>query len=502
MMSATPEQIWFCLHLPVLGLEVFTRGADRERACVLVDTHRVVARNAAAEQHQIGIGTTLATAHAICPDLTHFVRNPDRERERLGFLAEIAYRFSATVCVHEPDCLLLDVHGSLRLFGGLYRLKRDLIRLFADLGHHTVVGIAPTPLAAIAFARARYSDELSSRPSGVALKVYTARGLARLPLEHTELEVSLIERLENMGIETLGQLLRLPTAELGRRFGPALLDYLGRLRGTRPDPRRNITPAAFFIERVELLEAVTDKQGLLFPMQRLLGELDRWLIARQLGTSCLRWRFAPLHGMGTELDVQFSGSQRNRQTLLSISRLRLEQTVLPDEILSVELSSTGLTAWQPAVDALFMSGRRSRQAPEELIDRFRARLGDCACRGLRLHEDHRPEHAWRSTVARMPASSRAGDGFRAQSKAAVRRPAWLLEVPAPVERRQLYLLSGPERIETGWWDVQADVQDTPGSANCKAVHRDYYVARHRSGTHCWVFRTMSDGCWYIHGYFA
>jgi hypothetical protein len=72
--------------------------------------------------------------------------------------------------------------------------------------------------------------------------------------------------------------------------------------------------------------------------------------------------------------VEFSTLQHHRPALLSISRFKLEQTALPEEILSIELAASQLMSWQPVIDTLFTSGRRPRQAPDELIDRFRARL--------------------------------------------------------------------------------------------------------------------------------
>jgi protein ImuB len=496
-MSAAPEQLWFCVLLPALGLEVFTRGSiAATEPCVLIEHNRVVTRNAAAEHRQIGLGTTLATAHGICPEVTHYAKDHDRERQRLRLLAEMVYRFSARVSIHEPDCLLLEAGGSLKLFGGIYRLKRNLIRLLSEMGHQAEIGIAPTPLVAIAFARAGYKGELAPYPSSAALRTYTATGLARMSLGHTELETSLVERLGNMGLETLGQLLRLPMAELGRRFGPSLLDYLARLRGAKPDPRRIVTPVASFSERVELLEAVTDKQGLLFPMQRLLGELESWLTARQLGTSRLHWRFAPLQGSAVALDVEFSTLQQHRQILLAISRLKLEQTPLPAEIVFLELASSEAESWRPTSDTLFMQGQRPRHAPDQLIDRFRARLGDRACHGLRLYEDHRPEHAWQPTAVRMPMHKKRGEDIQTPP-----RPIWLLESPAPVDRSQIELLSGPERIDTGWWDVQGTTERI-GSAPRRSVRRDYYVAHHWNGAYCWVFQSLVNGNWFLHGYFS
>jgi protein ImuB len=56
----------------------------------------------------------------------------------------------------------------------------------------------------------------------------------------------------------------------------------------------------------------------------------------------------------------------------------------------------------------------------------------------------------------------------------------------------LHLLSGPERIESGWWSGQG-------------VARDYYVARADSGARVWIFcERDAEGRrhWCLHGVFA
>ena len=42
----------------------------------------------------------------------------------------------------------------------------------------------------------------------------------------------------------------------------------------------------------------------------------------------------------------------------------------------------------------------------------------------------------------------------------------------------LMLESGPERIETGWWDG-------------RPIARDYYIARSQSGSRMWIYRERS-----------
>ena len=79
------------------------------------------------------------------------------------------------------------------------------------------------------------------------------------------------------------------------------------------------------------------------------------------------------------------------------------------------------------------------------------------------------------------------------------RPLWMLADPQRLQDRDgapwhdgspLDLASGPERIETGWWDG-------------RDVRRDYYVAAARSGVRLWVYRERArEGGWWLHGVFG
>jgi protein ImuB len=51
------------------------------------------------------------------------------------------------------------------------------------------------------------------------------------------------------------------------------------------------------------------------------------------------------------------------------------------------------------------------------------------------------------------------------------------------------IISGPERIESGWWD-SGDIQ------------RDYFVARGSNGAAWWVFRDLRTDHWYLHGFWS
>ena len=133
-----------------------------------------------------------------------------------------------------------------------------------------------------------------------------------------------------------------------------------------------------------------------------------------------------------------------------------------------------------------------------LLDRLRARLGDAAVSGVCLVPEHRPEAAFRR-VRPEPATGRALPGAAA-ALPAVPRPLWLLQEPEPLALREglpchagaLALESGPERIESGWWDRAP-------------VARDYYVARSAQGVRLWIFRSRDAAGprrWFLHGVFG
>ena len=66
--------------------------------------------------------------------------------------------------------------------------------------------------------------------------------------------------------------------------------------------------------------------------------------------------------------------------------------------------------------------------------------------------------------------------------------AWRLREPRPSPQR--VGLSGPERLESGWWDGED-------------ARRDYYVLETSQGQRAWAFAPPGEqGGWMLHGWFA
>ena len=520
------KALWLAAHFPALGLEThrscaWTAGpalaaaqrsgeGDADRPAVLVEGKRIVQADALALRLGLETGMTLATALAIARELWHFERDIDAEGKRLAWLGLACYRYSSRISIAPPAGLLVEVGGSLQLFGGLQALANELDERFWRLGHVAQIAVAETPAAATALARAGSSKN----PAPQVLRGQDATAaLQRVPLACADISERQQERLANMGLRHLGQLLALPQQELGKRFDLALVDYLARLSGRKADPRQFIEPPEQFRSALHLAESINAKETLLFPMRRLAAELEEWLAERQFGIDSLTWQFKPLGGEAVHLAVRFAKPIARQTAFMALSRLRLERAELPREVMSIALAADSPMPFM-ALAADLLAKHQAAASRAELVDRLAARLGDDAIQVLAKVDDPRPERAWAPLPAVGKRSALAAAEGEARATAAKRRPLWLLDVPKPVAIANFTLLAGPERIETGWWDA-AEYR----------LSRDYFVAAAKSGAQCWLYRQReNDGeenhnekdsgknnerasanqghQWYLHGYFA
>lgn len=489
--------LWLCLHLPDLSQEVFSRGARHAGPLAVVSgrgTRRFVqAADAAARALGVVPGLSLGAAHALAPGLRVRDRDEVAEGEALASLARWAGQFSPFVSLspRPHPSILLEVQGSLGLFGGPEALGRRVESGALALGFQPFAALAPTPLAAELLARAGQAA-LVTEPGDLG------RHLAPLGLDVLDLPKDTSDALHGLGVRTLGDCLRLPRAGLARRFGRGLLDTLDRALGTLPDPREPYVAPPRFESKLDLPASTAHTEALLFASHRLLLELEGFLRAQGAGVA--RFRLDLLHAEGepTGLDVGLSPPGREPKRLLALLRERLERTPLRDLVAALRLSGSDLVPLTPRSRKLYPRGDEAPDDGAGLLERLRARLGEETVLGLRLVADHRPERASRETTAvgaRGAARGGAGGGTTADAAPALGpRPLWLLEVPTPIPETGLSLRDGPERIESGWWDGED-------------VARDYFVAEDEGGARVWVYRERRPGNeeaprWFLHGVFS
>jgi protein ImuB len=411
-------------------------------------------------------------------------RQAQLEEAALRQLALWAHQWSSQVaCQHRLDPadnpggearLWIEIGASLELFGGRAQLQQLIGTALGALGYSGTLASAPTPQGAALLARAALATPADTLGELQCVLAPLALGFLALPAAH-------LSALHTAGLRRIGELLALPAAAVGRRFGSDTLHYLQRLCGTAPDPLRTITPPARFESTHELAGAITDTTALLFPLRRLLGELQGFLRARDQAVQQCTLKLAHHRGAPTLISLGLSQPGRDATQLLSLLRERLDQCTLHSPVLAIGLVARELlTPYVLQTDAFSQSAEQAAQF-HGVLDRLAARLGETAVQSLRTQTDHRPERAWHS----VPGMDRSSTLLPANSGA---RPCWLLPKPRSIAA-PTQLLAGPERIESGWWDG-ADVA------------RDYYLACGTSGARLWVFRDLRSGEWFVQGLWA
>jgi len=471
--------LWLAIYLPHLALELFSPAAQPFVVFEAAGNRSTIhARNRSAAASGIRRGMTLSAARSLCAELAAQPRDTTAEQAALEQLAAWAGQYTSHVSLH-ANGLLLEIGGSLALFGGLSALQEQISLGLNELGYHPRLGIAPTPLGAWLLARAGDTAPATDRAE-------LTRRLHPLPIALLEVQEQTLHTLRGLGLATLGDCLRLPRAGLARRLTPDLLIYLDRAFGLLPDPRPNYMPPEKFSARIALPAEVENIEALLFPLRRLLLQLTGLLRAKSAGVQELHLHLEHHQHPGSRITLGLLQASRDSQHLLALLREHLERFELPAPVEAIALYAERFPALDEPHHELFAAAQPTSNDRAALIERLRARLGDDAVCGVTVHADHRPEHGWQ-TVA--PAAGNPPQLTVQEPSAPTTRPLWLLPAAQPQSLLGLRLLRGPERVESGWWD------------DADAV-RDYFPALTQQGQCLWVYRDSRDGQWWLQGVFG
>jgi protein ImuB len=400
------------------------------------------------------------------------ISSPVQEKHALKALASWAGQFSSCVCLDtERSLLWLEIGASLRYFSSLSLLLEKVAAGLTALGLAANIGVAPTPEAAALLAR-------QSQALPVLTLNQLREAIASLPLGELALFPATIGGLQASGVTTVAELLALPRDALARRWGMQLTDYLQRLLGERPDPRKPYRVPQTYQRRFDCAEPVQTVEGLLFPLRRILYELQGYLRGRDAALQTLNVAFRHHDHADTVLTLRTTDPQRDALRLFALLREKLERTQLPGAVLQIRLTIERFVALRDTQLHLWDEGQRDDAGWSELLDKLRARLGDQAVRRLGLRDDHRPEKAW--CVEDEKAAATLPPAFPD-------RPLWLLS-PRPIHRLPK-LLGKPERIEAGWWTGEDS-------------SRDYYIAQTCEGSRWWLYREAATSRWFLQGIWA
>jgi protein ImuB len=497
-------RLLFSLHLPLLPLEALRPSWSEPGPCAVLHQEQVVIASREAAILGVRVGMRAGGVCAISPATRMLERSLEKERSALDAIAMALLQYTPDVTFADDFSIVLDVSASLRLFGGALALCRNVVASVAALGFTASLGAAPTATGAWLLAR---SSRTRGQPLGRrALKMRTlTRRLDALPCHLLPTTHPCRDWLAGIGARNLGALRRLPRAGLMRRTSLQLVQELDRAYGDVSETFAWIKVPSTFCASIETLDRIEHAQALMFGASRLILQMTGWLVAQQLAVTSITLSLEHERGRAkmppTVLEIALAEPAWKDDHLIRLLKERLDKVELAAPVISLRLDARQLVAMLPPTESLFPEPGGTPADFHRLLELLTARLGADNVLTPTTSQDHRPEvcNAW------VPATEKPAK--KCLQGEALQRPFWILPKPIALLMRNerpfygspLKLISGPERIEAGWW-------------NDAAATRDYFIAQGTDASCYWIYleRMQQRGRqaeaqaarWFLHGLYA
>lgn len=418
--------------------------------------------------------------------------------DALNGLATWALQFTPRVAVRD-EAIVMEVDASVRLFGGKRTLRDKVVQEGADLGVKSVAWAANS-LAALALARCGiengFKRPLPDLLDGLPLEVLSATQPHR-PI------------LARLGCKTLGDIRALPRGGISRRFDKELLSALDQAYGLQPEVHTWVVLPEDFKSRLELPFRVEYSPAMLFGARRLLVQMCGWLAARHCGTTAftLKWAHdsvrSRLAGEGGALTIRTAEPTREIEHLCRLLAENLAKVELEAPVGDLELIAVEVHSLEQKSGSLLPDPVNTGETLQLVLERIAARLGPERVLRPVLTEDHRLEwmQHWQPAPRPLPRKPVAPVDMP--------QPTWVLPQPLklatrgprPLYQGVLHLLTGPHRVEGGWWHRLGEGVE----AKTAHVQRDYWVALSEHAGVLWIYQerlASEETAWYLHGVFA
>ena len=439
---------------------------------------------------------TLVESFSLCQNLEVTNLQKDRSRNLLETIAQLLYEYSATVCIVEPDCIVIEIGTMLNYFGGL-PLIIDSIEKTLDQWA-TEYGMALGPTALLAQWRAQVSDTFhvkgAIRQMRSPLNMSTINWIKALPLTCSRWKQEHLDRLNGLGFKSFDELYRLPSHAIKQHLGDYLYQEFGKAVGTIKHSLKTYVIPDGFTREIEFDREVEHSLGLIFPIKNILQALGVFMRRR-------RWK---LYELSIELKPAWKLDNTPATVLLNLRHdlgsddvllwlelveLKLQKLLLPVPIRQMALRADKFESSIEYNQDLFHKGHHQKQDIAVLASRLQARLGKAALQSPIFKGDHLPEDFAQYQPVEINSLLDKHSNHCPLPLHAQKRPHWLLAKPKVISRDHFKILQGPERITTAWWESKG------------FQRRDYYQALCHDNRVAWVFRD-DQGAWYLQGWFS
>ena len=242
----------------------------------------VVAASEEAMTFGIATGMPLRHAEHLCPHASFLSPDEASSRHLRDLIASALYDLAPVVEVRIDGVAWLDLAG---VPSGAQAIRESRRRLRTAIGLEPRLGLASGPFTArLAAAQAR---------PGRLLRVDDSRFfLAPLQTRVLALDPEQMERLDLLGLRTLGEVAAIGPRELESQLGPEGRRAVLLARGLEPDALEPWQPPLFTSAHRQFEPPVEDREALLFVSRALCGDLADELGLRGAGAKQVRVRLS------------------------------------------------------------------------------------------------------------------------------------------------------------------------------------------------------------------
>lgn len=344
-----------CLWLPTFELRLeLVRAPELDATSVALlspgESARRTVWQVSERANDAGVreGQIVSQAVSLCPTLTLLEPDPAHYDAAVGAMLDVLAEFTPVVEPSGRGRVFLGLDGLERLYGPpLRQAERALHALFRvfppPLVASTRAGAAPGKFGAWVAAASGHPGVPSVVPDGELVTF-----LATCPVGALPVDPLMVQRLERLGVATLGELGRFPEAALVAQFGDQGRSALAWATGQRIDPVRPW-------HRPRPIRVSLDFPTPLGITETLHGALDR-LVERALSRPARRGRSVTAARLGAHLEGGGSWSveavlrEPTAQPRKIASPLRGKMTISPPpravETLLLELTRFGAPSAQ------------------------------------------------------------------------------------------------------------------------------------------------------------
>jgi protein ImuB len=482
-----------CLRIPDYPLAVALGGARlADEVPLLVadrfDRGRVIALDDRARECGARAGQTVTQAAAVAPNARVAVHDPVRSKTIWNELLDALDAVTPLVDDVREGIAFLDMRGIRGTFADwCAKIHRVLERFDLPI----LTGAGPNRFCAYAASWIADATIISEGEEAMRLRP--------LPLNVLDLDPRAAERLQLLGVATLGELARLPHGPFVRRFGRASAQWHDWARGIDRTPFIPRSHAVAIEASMYGEGSAESEEAVLFALRVLLSRICTDLERCGKRASALDLEIELENGRTEHMDVLLAAATASERDMLDVLRAKLEGLVFDAPLCGLRLRAQRLEEGGEALP-LVRNDDIDRQNVAVVLARLEALLGE-PVRRARTRAAHPIEERFTYEPFTVPAVLCQADVLRQAQDDREGRDVVpqlrLLDVseiqvaiargePVRVNDRAVVQCAGPWRIEEGWFGSSVARDEYDVVLDDGSVRRIY-----RQGAH-WYLRGSYD----------